>query len=283
MIENQIWLDRIIQNALEEDLGGGDLTTDAIIDPEIRGKAVLETRQPMVLAGLHVFSRVFQLLSSEIQFEYFFKDGHQVPKGEKICILSGSLSAILKAERTALNFIQRMSGIATLTRSYVDKVATLKVKVLDTRKTAAGLRVLDKYAVRMGGGFNHRLGLYDGILIKDNHIMAAGSIAKAITLARESVPHTLKVEVEVEDLSGVEEAIQAGADTVLLDNMSTDEMREAVRLSGGKVTIEASGNVNLENIIEIAQTGVDLISVGALTHSASAVDMSLELIPSTLD
>jgi nicotinate-nucleotide pyrophosphorylase (carboxylating) len=279
MIENQIWLDRVIHTALEEDLGGGDLTTDAIIDSEIRGKAALEARQPMVLAGLPVFSRVFQLLCSEIKFENFFEDSHHVSPGEKICFLSGPLSAILKAERTALNFIQRMSGIATLTRSYVDKVGTLKVKVLDTRKTAPGLRLLDKYAVRMGGGFNHRLGLYDGILIKDNHIMAAGSIAKAIALALENAPHTLKVEVEVEDLSDVEEAIQAGADTILLDNMSPDEMRKAVQLSGGRVTIEASGNVNLDNIREIAQTGVDLISVGALTHSASAVDMSLELIP----
>ena len=161
----------------------------------------------------------------------------------------------------------------------MDKVGTLKVKVLDTRKTAPGLRLLDKYAVRMGGGFNHRLGLYDGILIKDNHIMAADSIAKAIALARENAPHTLKVEVEVEDLSGVEEAIQTGADTILLDNMSPDEMRKAVQLSGCRITIEASGNVNLDNIREIAQTGVDLISVGALTHSASAVDLSLELIP----
>ncbi len=278
MIENQIWLDRVIHTALEEDLGGGDLTTDAIIDPEIRGKAALDARQPMVLAGLPVFSRVFQLLCSEIEFKNFFEDGHYVSPGEKICFLSGPLSAILKAERTALNFIQRMSGIATLTRSYVDKVGTLKVKVLDTRKTAPGLRFLDKYAVRMGGGFNHRLGLYDGILIKDNHIMAAGSIAKAIALARENAPHTLKVEVEVEDLSGVEEAIQTGADTILLDNMSPDEMRKAVQLSGGRITIEASGNVNLDNIREIAQTGVDLISVGALTHSASAVDLSLELI-----
>ena len=283
MIENQIWLDRVIHTALVEDLGGGDLTTDAIIDPEIRGKAALEARQPMVLAGLLVFSRVFQILCPEIEFEYFFEDGHHVSPGEKICFLSGPLSAILKAERTALNFIQRMSGIATLTRSYVDQIGIRKVKVLDTRKTAPGLRLLDKYAVRMGGGFNHRLGLYDGILIKDNHIMAAGSIAKAVALARESAPHTLKVEVEVEDLSGVEEAIQAGADTILLDNMSIDEMRKAVQLSGGRVTIEASGNVNLDNIGEIARTGVDLISVGALTHSASAVDLSLEVIPSTLD
>jgi len=279
MIENQIWLDRIIRTALEEDLGGGDLTTDAIIDPETRGKAALEARQPMVLAGLPVFSRVFQLLCSEIAFEYFFQDGRHVSPGEKVCLLSGPLSAILKAERTALNFIQRMSGIATLTKSYVDKVGPLKVKVLDTRKTAPGLRLLDKYAVRMGGGFNHRLGLSDGILIKDNHIMAAGSITRAVALARENVPHTLKVEVEVEDLSGVEEAIQAGADAILLDNMSLDEMRKAVHLSGGRVTMEASGNVNLHNIEEIAQTGVDLISVGALTHSASAVDLSLELIP----
>lgn len=278
MINNKIWLDRIIQMALEEDLGPMDLTTDATVDPEKRGKAILLAREKLVLAGLPVFSRVFTFLSSEIELEYYFEDGHLVPAGKKICLLSGPISAIMKAERTALNFLQRMSGIATLTKVYVAKVGSEKARVLDTRKTMPGLRMLDKYAVRMGGGFNHRFGLFDGILIKDNHIVASGSIAKAVALARENTPHTIKVEVEVEDQDGLEEAIQAGADVILLDNMTPDAIRKAVRLARGRVQLEASGGINLNTIEEIAQTGVDLISVGALTHSAPAVDVSLELV-----
>ncbi|MEE9611119.1 MAG: carboxylating nicotinate-nucleotide diphosphorylase, partial [Desulfatiglandales bacterium] len=270
--------DRIIQMALEEDLGPMDLTTEATVDPEKRGKAILLAREKLVLAGLPVFSRVFTFLTSEIELEYYFEDGHLVPAGEKICLLSGPISAIMKAERTALNFLQRMSGIATLTKVYVDKVGSEKARVLDTRKTMPGLRVLDKYAVRMGGGFNHRFGLFDGILIKDNHIAASGSIAKAVALARENTPHTIKVEVEVEDQDGLVEAIQAGADVILLDNMTPDAIRKAVRLARGRVQLEASGGINLNTIEEIAQTGVDLISVGALTHSAPAVDVSLELV-----
>lgn len=278
MIENQIWLNRIIKIALEEDLGAGDLTTDAIIDPEKEGKAVLEAREEMILAGLPVFCKTFELLSSEIRFKKHFEDGQVVPSGEQICTISGSVTAILKAERTALNFLQRMSGIATLTKRYVEKAGSQKVKVIDTRKTVPGLRLLDKYAVRVGGGSNHRMGLFDGILIKDNHIAAAGSIKKAVTLAKEKAPHTIKVEVEVEDLTGVQEAIQAGADMILLDNMNAMEMKKAVDLTGGRVITEASGGINLDNIGEIAKTGVDLISVGALTHSATAIDLSLELI-----
>ena len=278
MIENNIWLDRIIHRAIEEDLGTGDLTTDAIIAPEARGKAVLETREEIILAGLSVFTRVFKLLSSDMEFEYLFRDGQPVSAGERICIISGSLPAILKAERTALNFIQRMSGIATITRRYVDRVRESKVRIIDTRKTVPGLRLLDKYAVRMGGGSNHRMGLFDGILIKDNHITAAGSISKAVSLARDKAPHTIKVEVEVEDLAGVEEAIRAGTDMILLDNMEPEEIRKAVSIAKGKVIIEASGGIDLDNVQEVAQTGVDLISIGALTHSAQAVDLSLEVI-----
>jgi nicotinate-nucleotide pyrophosphorylase (carboxylating) len=279
MIENNFWVDRIIRFALEEDLCSGDLTTDTIIGSAARGKALLVSREDLVLAGLPVFRRVFEQLSSEIELEHYFEDGRSVPSGKKICMVSGPLSAILKGERTALNFLQRMSGIATLTKTYVGRAGTKKVKIVDTRKTAPGLRILDKYAVRMGGGFNHRLGLFDGILIKDNHIAAAGSITGAVSLARENAPHTIKVEVEVEDLPGVEEAIRAGADVILLDNMSPDKMRKAVRLVGGRVLLEASGNISLDNIEEVAKTGVDLISIGALTHSSRAVDVSLELIP----
>ena len=280
MIEDQIWLDGIVHAALEEDLGAGDITTDGIVDPKALGEASLVTREEMVLAGLPVFSRVFEYLSSEIEFDHHFGDGDAVPAGKEISRLKGPLSAILKAERTALNFLQRMSGIATLTRSYVRKAGS-GVRVLDTRKTAPGLRFLDKYSVRMGGGSNHRMGLFDGILIKDNHIAAAGSISKAVRLAKARAPHTIKVEVEVEDLEGLKEAIQAGAEMVLLDNMSIGEIREAVRLAEGRVMIEASGGVNLDTIAEIAGTGVDLISVGALTHSVRAVDVSLEVVSRT--
>jgi nicotinate-nucleotide pyrophosphorylase (carboxylating) len=278
MIENPIILDPVIKIALEEDLGPGDLTTDAIVNPSAIGKGVLLARESLVLAGLPVFKRVFDLLSPDMAFEFHFQDGGAVAGGAKIGVVSGPLGAILKGERTALNFLQRMSGIATLTKKYVDKVGAQKVRVVDTRKTVPGLRVLDKYAVRMGGGFNHRLGLFDGILIKDNHIAAAGSVRKAVSLAKKNVPHTVKIEVEVEDLRGVEEAIQAGADAVLLDNMSPEMMRKAVDVVRGRLAIEASGNINLENIEEVAQTGVNLISVGALTHSPRAVDLSLEVI-----
>ena len=278
MIENQILMDNLIRTALDEDLGAGDITTDAIIDPEAKGKAVLETREEIVLAGLPVFTRTFELLSPGMNIENHYKDGQIVPAGEIICHLSGSLSAILKAERTALNFIQRMSGIATLTREYVDRAGTEKVKVMDTRKTVPGLRFFDKYAVRMGGGFNHRFGLYDGILIKDNHITAAGSITEAVKLVKKNAPHNIMVEVEVEDLAGVKEAIKAGTDKILLDNMSHDDIRKAVQLAAGRVMVEVSGGISLENIGEIARTGADLISVGALTHSARAVDLSLEVI-----
>ena len=279
MFDDQIILDRIIRRALEEDLGSGDLTTNATIDPDLKGRASLLARETLVLAGLPVFIKVFRMLSVEIISEDYFEDGQVVQEGKKICQITGPANAILKGERTALNFLQRMSGIATLTKTYVDKVGLQKVRLVDTRKTAPGLRLFDKYAVRLGGGFNHRVGLYDGVLIKDNHISAAGSITNAVDLAKRKVPHTIKVEVEVEDLEALEEAIQAGADVVLLDNMSPHRLKEAVRLSNGRVPLEASGGINLKNIEQIAKTGVDIISVGALTHSAKAVDISLEMIP----
>ena len=279
MFDDQIILDSLIRKALEEDLGSGDLTTNATIDPDLKGRASLLARETLVLAGLPVFIKVFRMLSVEIISEDYFEDGQVVQEGEKICQITGPANTILKGERTALNFLQRMSGIATLTKTYVDKVGLQKVRLVDTRKTAPGLRLFDKYAVRLGGGFNHRIGLYDGVLIKDNHISAAGSITNAVDLAKRKVPHTIKVEVEVEDLEALEEAIQAGADVVLLDNMSPHRLKEAVRLSNGRVPLEASGGINLKNIEQIAKTGVDIISVGALTHSAKAVDISLEMIP----
>ncbi len=278
MSEDLILADPLIRTALEEDLGTGDITTDAIVDPGVEGKAVLEARERIVLAGIPVFNRTFKLLSSRIEFENHYKDGQIVPAGGLICHISGPLCVILKAERTALNFLQRMSGIATLTMEYVDRAGSKKVKVLDTRKTAPGLRVFDKYAVRMGGGFNHRFGLYDGILIKDNHIAAAGSISKALELARKKAPHNIMLEVEADDLAGVEEAVKASADIILVDNMTHDEIRKAVRMVAGRAKLEVSGGVSLENIGEIAGTGADFISVGALTHSARAVDLGLEVI-----
>jgi len=279
MINDLIYLDNLIQRSLEEDIGPGDVTTDSIIDPHAEGKAVLLAKDRMILAGLPLFSMVFTLLDPELQFEYIYQDGASVQAGEIICRISGRLAPILKAERTALNFVQRMSGIATLTNDYIERAGRQKVKILDTRKTIPGLRALDKYAVRMGGGFNHRIGLFDGILIKDNHIAAAGSITKAVALARTNAPHTLKVEVEVQRLVEVQEALDSGADIILLDNMPIDTMKQAVNIIRGRVPVEVSGNVTLGNIPEIADIGVDFISVGALTHSAKAVDMSLEILP----
>ena len=279
-MDDFIKLDGILHAALLEDIGSGDLTTVAIVEPGKRGEAVLLARENLVLAGMVIFHRVFALLSDAVAIEYFFEDGQNVPAGEKVCLLKGPVDVILKGERTALNFLQRMSGIATLTRKYVQEVNDRAVRVVDTRKTAPGLRMLDKYAVTVGGGHNHRFGLYDGILIKDNHIVAAGSITRAIDLASEKSPHTIKVEVEVEDLAGAEEAVKAGADIILLDNMSPAAMAEAVQLIKGRALVEASGGITLDNIHEIARTGVDIISVGALTHSPRAADFSLELKPS---
>jgi nicotinate-nucleotide pyrophosphorylase (carboxylating) len=275
---NTLLIDKIIDTALAEDLGPGDLTTEALIDPSIKGKARLVPREEMVLAGIEVFGRVFSRLDPDIALEWNFQDGDAVPAGRDIGVVEGSLRGILSAERTALNFLQHLSGIATLTKRYVDNVGPSKVRVVDTRKTTPGLRILEKYAVRVGGAHNHRLGLFDGVLIKDNHIAAAGSISKAVEKIRANVPHTVKIEVEVDDLRGLEEAMRVGADAVLLDNMSIDEMKEAVSIAGGRVLLEASGGITLETIGEVAQTGVDLISVGALTHSARSVDISLEII-----
>jgi len=271
-------LKSLVRMALNEDLGIGDLTTDSIVDPKSTGSAFLLAREELILAGLPVFKKVFSELNSEIEFEEYFDEGDLVRAGEKVCLIVGPVSHILKGERTALNFLQRMSGIATLTRQYVEKVKDFNVRILDTRKTIPGLRLLDKYAVRIGGGSNHRFGLFDGILIKDNHIAAACSITRALKLARRRAPHTLRVEVEVEDLAGVREALSADADVILLDNMSPRDIEEAVKIVDGGAVLEASGGIDLETVREVAKCGVDLISVGALTHSARSVDFSLEII-----
>jgi nicotinate-nucleotide pyrophosphorylase (carboxylating) len=277
MTESVLLQDRIIRAALEEDIGAGDLTTDLIVEPGRRGNASVVAKEELVVAGIRVFTRVFEILSADMRFVYSLRDGDTAQAGSELCRLSGPASVILTGERTALNFLQRMCGIASLTKKFVEACEGGRTRIVDTRKTAPGLRPFDKYAVRMGGGFNHRFGLHDGILIKDNHIAAAGSISEALTRARRNGPHTLRVEVEVEDLSGLKEAVAAGADAVLLDNMAPGVMKQAVELSAGRVLLEASGGVHLGNVAEIAATGVDLISVGALTHSPRAMDISLEL------
>ena len=268
---------RTIRLALEEDMGPGDATTHATVDPHTPGEAILIAREKMTLAGMAVFKQTFHEVDPALTFEAPYKDGDAVPGGSTVCRIKGRLASILSGERTALNFLQRMSGIATLTRRYVEETKGTKVKILDTRKTAPGLRWCDKYAVRTGGGQNHRFGLFDGILIKDNHIAAAGSISKAVSKAREGSAHTLRVEVEVEDFAGVKEACGAGADIILLDNMTPSEMKESVHLINGAALVEASGGITLDTVKEIAATGVDFISVGALTHSPAAADFSLEI------
>ncbi|MCD6294037.1 MAG: carboxylating nicotinate-nucleotide diphosphorylase [Deltaproteobacteria bacterium] len=267
----------MIRRALEEDLGPGDATTRATVAPDTLGEAILIAGEKLILAGMAVFKQTFLEIDPTLVFVARYRDRDVVPEGSTVCRIRGRLTAILSGERTALNFLQRMSGIATLTHRYVEKVKDSRAKILDTRKTAPGLRWCDKFAVRTGGGQNHRFGLFDGILIKDNHIAVAGSISKAVSLAREGSAHTLRVEVEVEDLAGVSEACKAGADIILLDNMKPPEMKEAVSLINGSALVEASGGITLDTVGDIASTGVDFISVGALTHSPEAADFSLEI------
>jgi len=271
-------LTELIRNALTEDVGFGDVTTGAALLGDETGLARATAKEGLVVAGIEVFGEVFRMLDPALAFTPCKQDGQRVERGDLLAEISGSLASILTAERVALNLLQRMCGIATLTRRYVDEVAGMRAKILDTRKTAPGLRILDKYAVRAGGGCNHRFALYDGVLIKDNHIAAVGGIGPAVTRVRGRVPHTLKIEVEVKDMAELEEALIAGADSVLLDNMGLSEMAAAVARVGGKIPVEASGNMTLERVREVAATGVDLISVGALTHSAAAADISLNVV-----
>ena len=269
---------RVIRTALDEDIGPGDITTGAALRGDETGIARATAKTEMVVAGIDVFGEVFLTLDPALIFTARQRDGETAGKGDLLAEISGSLASILTAERVALNLFQRMSGIATMTRRYSDAVRGTRAKILDTRKTAPGLRILDKYAVRVGGGHNHRFALYDGILIKDNHIAAAGGIGTAVKRIRERVPHTLKIEIEVKNMTELEEALAAGADAILLDNMRIEEMAQAVHRVGGKVSLEASGNMTLERVREVADTGVDLISVGALTHSVMAADISLNVM-----
>jgi nicotinate-nucleotide pyrophosphorylase (carboxylating) len=272
-----IGLGKLIAKALEEDVGHGDVTTQAILSGDEGGTARAVAKEDMVVAGIDVFKEVFLSVDSDIRFHTDCHDGTAVKKGAILAEISGAIKNILIAERVALNFLQRLCGIATLTQKYVEEAMGTGAKIVDTRKTTPCLRDLEKYAVRMGGGFNHRFGLDGGVLIKDNHISAAGSITNAVRGIRDNIPLTLKIEVEAKDLKEVEEALASGVDIIMLDNMKTEEMRKAVALIKGRAIVEASGNVTLKRVREIAKTGVDYISVGALTHSAPAADISLNI------
>jgi len=270
-------LDELVRRALEEDIGPGDLTTMATVPEATRATGVFLCKDEGVVAGLFVCARVFALLDPAVRFAARVAEGASVKRGDVLAEVSGPARPLLTGERVALNFLRHLSGIATRTARMVALVKDYPVRIVDTRKTTPGLRALEKYAVRIGGGYNHRFGLYDGVLIKDNHIRAAGGIRAAVRAARAVVPHTVKIEVEVEDLAGVEEALAAGADAILLDNMPPAMMREAVRLVAGRAVLEASGGITEANVVEVAATGVDLVSVGALTHSVKALDVSMEL------
>lgn len=270
-------LDRIIENALEEDIHTGDITTLAVVRERHEARARLTAKEPLILAGIEVAVRVFRMVDPRIAFTPRFSDGDKLQSGDVIAEMLGDAASLLQGERVALNFLQRMCGVATLTGQYMTAVKGTKARIVDTRKTTPGLRSVEKYAVRVGGGNNHRSGLYDGVLIKENHITAAGGIGIAIARARGYIPHTMKIEVETETLAEVAEALAAGADIIMLDNMDLAAMREAVAMIAGRALVEASGGVNLETVREIAETGVDIISVGALTHSCRAMDISMLL------
>jgi len=269
--------DRIIRNALDEDIHTGDITTQALQLAPRRVAGFLKAKEEMVVCGLQVAERVFRTLDNEVTFSSEFSDGARAASGTILATFTGDAALLLQGERVALNLMQRMSGVATLTAKYVSAVAGTRARIVDTRKTTPGLRVLEKYAVRIGGGMNHRTGLYDGVLIKENHIVAAGGIMEAVKRVRSYIPHTLKIEIETESLEDVKEALSAGADIIMLDNMDLQVMEEAVRVIAGRATVEASGGVNLSTVRAIAETGVDIISVGALTHSAPSMDISMLL------
>ena len=268
--------DHLILEALKEDISSEDVTTNAVMKEAVPGEVDLICKQDGVIAGLEVFARVFQLLDGGVECEFFCKDGEEVNCGQLMGKVRGDIRSLLSGERVALNYLQRMSGIATYTRSVAELLAGTKTKLLDTRKTTPNMRIFEKYAVRVGGGYNHRYNLSDGVLLKDNHIGAAGSVKKAVQMAREYAPFVRRIEVEVENLDMVQEALDAGADIIMLDNMSAEEMKKAVELIAGRAETECSGNVTKENIARLTEIGVDYISSGALTHSAPILDISLK-------
>jgi nicotinate-nucleotide pyrophosphorylase (carboxylating) len=275
---NSPHLDRLIDLALEEDIGPGDVTTHAVVDPELQGEAHIRAKATLVIAGLPVAARVFHQIDAKVVFATAVDDGQEVAPGTVLVRLTGPVASILTGERVALNFLQRLSGIATFTRAMASLVAGSGAVLVDTRKTTPGWRALEKYAVRLGGGRNHRMGLYDGVLIKNNHLTAVGGISEAVRLAKARAHHLLKIEVEVTDLEGLEEALNAGADRILLDNMDDATLHQAVEITQGRALLEASGSMTSERLPKVAATGVNFISMGALTHSAPAVDIHLRLI-----
>lgn len=269
-------VDELIMSALREDISSEDVTTNAVMRTAAKGTVDLICKQDGILAGLDVFKRVFTLLDDSTEFEMYVKDGNSIKKGDKLGTIKGDIRVLLSGERTALNYLQRMSGIATYTNSLAKLLEGTKTKLLDTRKTTPNMRIFEKYAVKAGGGYNHRYNLSDGILLKDNHIGAAGGVAKAVEMAKEYAPFVRKIEVETENLDMVREAVEAGADIIMLDNMSHDMMKEAIKIIDGRAETECSGNVTLENAAALADLGVDYISCGALTHSAPILDLSLK-------
>jgi len=276
--KENILIDKIIEQALLEDIGTGDITTESIIPSNVKAKGIIKTSEEGIVAGLDIICLVFKKLDPEICFQSKIKDGNKILPGEILAEITGPARTILKGERVALNFLQRMSGIATITSKFCQQVKDFPVRIFDTRKTTPGLRILEKYAVLMGGGYNHRFGLYDAVLIKDNHIAVAGGIKSAVNSVRKQISHTVKIEVEVENLSQLQEALKVQVDIIMLDNMDLKTMKEAVKMVKGKALIEASGGITLEKVREVAQTGVDLISIGTLTHSVRTLDISMEII-----
>lgn len=269
-------MDQLILSALQEDISSEDVTTNAVMRHAVQGEVDLICKQDGIIAGLEVFERTFKLLDKDTTVIFFCEDGDSVTTGQRLATVRGDIRVLLSGERVALNYLQRMSGIATYTRNMVQLFQGTKTKLLDTRKTTPNMRIFEKYAVRVGGGHNHRYNLSDGVLLKDNHIGAAGGVTQAIQLAKEYAPFVRKIEVEVETLDMVKEAVEAGADIIMLDNMSIDEMREAIRIIDGRAETECSGNVTKENVERLTALGVDYISSGALTHSAPILDLSLK-------
>ena len=268
--------DDLILSALKEDITSEDISTNSVMPHYQLGEVELICKEDGVIAGLEVFKRVFELLDEKTEVTFSCHDGDTVKNGQKLGVIHGDIRVLLSGERTALNFLQRMSGIATYTRTIADLLKGTKTKLLDTRKTTPGMRIFEKYAVKVGGGYNHRYNLSDGILLKDNHIGAAGGVKQAVLMAREYAPFVRKIEIEVENLDMLKEALEAGADIIMLDNMGVEDMKEAVRLTAGKAETECSGNVTKENVAKLVDIGVDYISSGALTHSSPILDLSLK-------
>ncbi|MFG6326411.1 MAG: carboxylating nicotinate-nucleotide diphosphorylase [Lachnospiraceae bacterium] len=275
-ITTKLHVDELIMMALREDISGEDVSTNSVMREKAEGSVELICKQDGIVAGLGVFKRVFELLDENVQIDFKCKDGDKVTKGQLMAVIKGDIRALLSGERVALNYLQRMSGIATYTGEVASLLKGSRTKLLDTRKTTPNNRIFEKYAVTVGGGYNHRYNLSDGVLLKDNHIGAAGSVAKAVKMAKEYAPFVRKIEVEVENLQMVKEAVEAGADIIMLDNMTAEEMREAIKIIDGRAETECSGNVTKENIEKIINLGVDYISSGALTHSAPIMDISLK-------